>query len=458
MRTLYLLCFWIASAAAKHSEKDNPECMWHDYLRHDRASAWEFQAQPHRHMVRHRDKAIRHMESILQELSKDPSTGVQFVPESRTMAIFKETSYMVSSRHGHPIHRDPEHPKEKPFPWKKLGYLRLRQYKILTPAGAYVPSSMPGIADLTFKMKLVDPDTAPGEIQLQQQVGAAKLTAKVEHDIHCDHGRPSMSPLYRPVSQDLDISRIANVREYYPNLAQVARLDENEELPFMHEVHRAKVVWTVVFKGVVGEANLVIKYNTSFEDAVAGRMPKNGELSLRIRREVAEATGTKGEDAKQRLYAALDAIGDAMQVFRDAGWDGKTPALPKAEHKKHHKHRKGGNAAEAEAWQAAELDEALEASWEDSLMEEDSELEREDDRVFEGATQNPAAVAADEAAAAAMPSLQVVKLARAAAVRQQAQLAGQGLGWSQPWWQQQRGMQLQRLRGARQAAQEPVAS
>jgi hypothetical protein len=31
---------------------------------------------------------------------------------------------------------------------------------------------MPGMADLTFKMKLVDPDTAPGEIKLQKQVMA----------------------------------------------------------------------------------------------------------------------------------------------------------------------------------------------------------------------------------------------------------------------------------------------
>jgi hypothetical protein len=29
------------------------------------------------------------------------------------------------------------------------------------------------------------------------------------------------------------------------------------------------------------QANLVIKYNTTFEDAVAGARPKNGELSLR---------------------------------------------------------------------------------------------------------------------------------------------------------------------------------
>lgn len=62
------------------------------------------------------------------------------------------------------------------------------------------------------------------------------------------------------------------------------------------------------------QANLVIKYNTSFQDAVAGASPKNGELSLRIRREVAEATGTTGEEGKRKLYRALDVIGDAMQV------------------------------------------------------------------------------------------------------------------------------------------------
>jgi len=29
------------------------------------------------------------------------------------------------------------------------------------------------------------------------------------------------------------------------------------------------------------QANLVIKYNTTFQDAVAGARPKNGEISLR---------------------------------------------------------------------------------------------------------------------------------------------------------------------------------
>lgn len=30
-----------------------------------------------------------------------------------------------------------------------------------------------------------------------------------------------------------------------------------EALPFMHTVWRAKIVWAVVFEGVIGEANLV---------------------------------------------------------------------------------------------------------------------------------------------------------------------------------------------------------
>jgi hypothetical protein len=164
-------------------------------------------------------------------------------------------------------------------------------------------------------------------------------------------------------------------------------------------------------------------------------------------------------------------------VFRDAGWDGKTPALPQPEHKKHHKHHKGhgkdSNAADAEAWQAAaddddddddDDDEAMEASYEEDLLDDvDQEYDYEDDRELEvevvGA-QDAASTAANVAADSAIPSLEVVKLARAAAVRQQAQLAGQGLGWSKPWWQQQRGMQLQRLRlrGGRKREQGPTAS
>lgn len=42
--------------------------------------------------------------------------------------------------------------------------------------------------------------------------------------------------MYRPVDQLLNISRIANVKAWFPNLAQIARLDEQEPLLFMHQV------------------------------------------------------------------------------------------------------------------------------------------------------------------------------------------------------------------------------
>ena len=64
--------------------------------------------------------------------------------------------------------------------------------------------------------------------------------------------------MFRPVSQTLNISKIANVKEYFPNLDEITMLDENEPLPFMHEVYRAKIVWTVVYKGVVGEVRRLL--------------------------------------------------------------------------------------------------------------------------------------------------------------------------------------------------------
>lgn len=72
----------------------------------------------------------------------------------------------------------------------------------------------------------------------------------------CLHVAVTSAAVFRPVSQTLNISKIANVKQYFPNLAEVTMLDENEVLPFMHEVYRAKIVWTVVYNGVVGEVRL----------------------------------------------------------------------------------------------------------------------------------------------------------------------------------------------------------
>jgi hypothetical protein len=131
----------------------------------------------------------------------------------------------------------------------------------------------------------------------------------------------------------------------------VAFLDPGETLPFLHTVHRAKVVWKVMFRGVVGEANLVgggqgpgagaggggggrqgflapgsyystalctiptpqglrprriacppsrqvIKYNTTERDALDGARPKNGEISLRIRWARGPRAGARGKWAR----------------------------------------------------------------------------------------------------------------------------------------------------------------
>lgn len=41
---------------------------------------------------------------------------------------------------------------------------------MLTPAGAYVPAAMPGMADLTLKMKKIDPDVGADGLQLPSLV------------------------------------------------------------------------------------------------------------------------------------------------------------------------------------------------------------------------------------------------------------------------------------------------
>lgn len=56
---------------------------------------------------------------------------------------------------------------------------RLRTYELLTPAGAYVPSAMPGSADLTIKMKKVNPDVGVAELEMAGQVRSSSLLLAV---------------------------------------------------------------------------------------------------------------------------------------------------------------------------------------------------------------------------------------------------------------------------------------
>lgn len=47
-----LLRWWTAGWTSKpHHATSDPECIWQDYPKHDALKAWEFQAQPRRHMV-----------------------------------------------------------------------------------------------------------------------------------------------------------------------------------------------------------------------------------------------------------------------------------------------------------------------------------------------------------------------------------------------------------------------
>lgn len=54
---------------------------------------------------------------------------------------------------------------------------RLRQYKVLTPAGAYVPAAMPGMADLTLKMKKIDPDQGVDGLEMPETVSRGFIPA-----------------------------------------------------------------------------------------------------------------------------------------------------------------------------------------------------------------------------------------------------------------------------------------
>lgn len=318
------------------------QCLWLDYNRNPNLTSYEFQLQPHRGFVWEFEAAAAALERVMRRLSKESRDNQRigrgrrrwptlpanftFVEGSRWDVVVREHAFAVSSRRGRPLHpsRFPHDAPDHPFPWKRLAYLRLRRYIVSLPHG--VPGAPPpGSADLALKMKKVDPALGPRQPGIVFKDG---VRAKLEADVHCDHQRVSVSPLYAPVPAGLNISRVGNVREWYPNLDEVARIAGDEILPFCHAVWRRKATWTVAYRGLMGELGLMAKYNTTLGDALAGRRAKNGELSLRIRRDGA-AVSREGESEGERLealYEAMDALAMAAQRFRDEGWDGKTPA------------------------------------------------------------------------------------------------------------------------------------
>eukprot|EP00877_Chromochloris_zofingiensis_P006633 jgi/Chrzof1/2222/Cz11g07080.t1 len=288
--------------------------MWWEYMRSVNVSSWELQLSAPLRLVNHRDDAITAVEDLMRRFSEHPSSQFKVMPESRWTAVFQETMFMLNSRDGQPLHPQPGHGGEQPFPWKGVGDIRLRSYRTMTPAHhAKKHSHQPGTADLTFKMKTIGPDVYVGDlVDMPSKAHGAKLRVKYEHDVHCDHDHTTLSPMYHPVPGNMNISTLTHVRCYFPNLAEVMSLDEHEQLPFMHQFFLAKTVWTVRYSGVIGELDLVIKY-ANFEDAAAGvHAIDDGELSLRIRRHVAAVDDRK-------VLEGMDTLAVACQAFRDAG-------------------------------------------------------------------------------------------------------------------------------------------
>lgn len=181
--------------------------MWAHYKRSKNISAWELQLQPRRKRLRDRAAALARVEGALRRLSRDPASRVELREGSLWATVFEETSYQVSTRHGRPLHpeRAPPGSRRHPFPWKGVAYLRLRSYRRTTGAADARAAPAPGTADVALKMKAVDEAFGAGPLALPEAVGAAALTAKVEQDVHCDHARVTMSPLYRPVPPSLDM-------------------------------------------------------------------------------------------------------------------------------------------------------------------------------------------------------------------------------------------------------------
>eukprot|EP00877_Chromochloris_zofingiensis_P004040 jgi/Chrzof1/13637/Cz08g05100.t1 len=134
----------------------------------------------HSSQIRNRDEAIHKIEALMLKLTDDPKSHFLFVPESRWMSIFREHSFKVTTRHGRPLHPQEGHEHDKPFPWKGVGYIRLRSYRLLTPAGAYVPGSAPGTADLTFKMKKVDPEVQVQGLDMPHEVGRSVVPDNIQ--------------------------------------------------------------------------------------------------------------------------------------------------------------------------------------------------------------------------------------------------------------------------------------
>ncbi|PRW59880.1 hypothetical protein C2E21_1458 [Chlorella sorokiniana] len=291
-------------------------CRWHDVDEEAGISSWEFQLRidPERNATLPRaeweadvERSFEAVERRLPALRLDRS--------SRRTMIWHEVERSITTDDGQPL--DPEAAAAGvAYPFREVGVLRLRLcLAVVAPTGVRHPKHLlrPGEADLTLKLKGVDPGAPPTWDQgLPEQVEGAQLQRKLENDVHCDYQRASWSALYHRALglAPAVLHRLQDVRHYFPSLPEQLRLDPAFPLPARLNHFQSKTYWNVTLDGVHGTVQLYAN-SPDRASALAGSASYPWELSLRLSR--------KG--AGERLHSILELIADAADELGRVGWD-----------------------------------------------------------------------------------------------------------------------------------------
>ncbi|EIE23719.1 hypothetical protein COCSUDRAFT_63244 [Coccomyxa subellipsoidea C-169] len=183
----------------------------------------------------------------------------------------------------------------------------------------------PGSADLTLKLKDVDPAQAPAlELNMSSKVRPrmaavcqrskpkhAHLKVKVENDVYCSYANRANSEFkYSPVPSNTNITTLSGVSEYSPDLPRFLGVPAGFLLPVYGRRAFSKSVWDIQILGVRGVANLVMNYPRA-QAALLGSGAQNAELSFRVKRKDIEALHISGDD---QYYDAVDEAAPAPFV------------------------------------------------------------------------------------------------------------------------------------------------
>ncbi|BDA47653.1 hypothetical protein COCOBI_10-5040 [Coccomyxa sp. Obi] len=218
------------------------------------------------------------------------------------------------------------------YPWRGPAFLRLRVKLAQTDIGVEGLGVHPGNADLTLKLKDVDPAEAPpldanmsskvrplvGQVVQRSKPKHAYLKVKVENDVYCTYANRANSEFkYSPVPSNTNITTLAGVSEYFPDLPRFLGLPADFGLPLYSRRSFSKSVWDIKIKGVKGVANLVMNY-PNVQAALLGSGAVSAELSFRLKRKDIEAVHSAGDD---QYYDAVDEVIKLCELLHDEHWD-----------------------------------------------------------------------------------------------------------------------------------------